>query len=176
MTSTIGVAREHLAHYAYEVEPFTANELAAIERYEDATGVLHDCLAWAEYGLDRTREEAEQLDARDDDDPTTGHVVEVERANILASFDWLSEWYERLDSLKSALRNPHAGPAHSQAAERYLKSQCNDFFRMLNLVRREACRWEFGTAGPRPEVDAGAVTFGDIPGIELDGTAVGESR
>ncbi len=167
-------------HYEYETEPFTDHERNAIATYESGlkdgynADMLKDLLDSAEYLAQRTYEQAKAEDQATPDDPNK--AVEIDRAHILAHFDWLSQWYGRLDSLKSDLSNCGEGPRHSVAARRYLEGQCREWFHTLNLVRREACRWAFGTAGPQPEVSAGYVTFFDIPGIELDGTIAAENQ
>lgn len=150
---------ERLTHHEYGVEPFTASELNAITVYEVASAGLPDT-----------------FDSLDADNTPEGFTAEEVKAMYAGLFDDLARWYEALDSLKSGLRNPHDGPAHSRAAYSYLREECIAWYRTLHLVRREACRFAFGTAGPRPEVDSGHLTFLDIPGIELDGRIAAESR
>lgn len=165
MSTTSTVTPEHLRHFELNVEPFTPEELTAIHAYENGTDNSDgaEFLAGLLDGAEFISGSPEVTDE------------EVDRAHILANFEWLSDWYQLLDSLKSDLRNPGDGPAHTEAAYRYLQRQCNRWYRTLHLVRREACRWAFGTAGPRPEVTGGYLTFFDIPGILLDGTIAAES-
>lgn len=177
MTATTGTP-EHLLHHEFDVEPFTDWELAAIRQYEEGgdlkvgdLNVLESCLAVACTLAERT--EAETTDGGGF---TAEETRDYDRAHILACFGWLSDWYEALDSLKSGLRNGGEGPAHSRAAYRYLQNECKRWYRKLHEVRREACRWAFGTAGPQPEVDSSFLTFFDIPGIQLDGTIAAESQ
>lgn len=180
MTTTIETP-EHLRHYEYDTDPFTARELAAIAEYQNSSdlddlvgpfragaGVLEDCLDHIDF-----------TPLIED-----GKVILGTREQVESAFKHLSEWYELLDSLKAGLRReygsvdgyPVVGPAHSTAAVRYMTGQCNRWYHKLNEVRREACRAAYGTAGPQPEVDSGCLTFFDVPGIELDGTIAAESQ
>jgi hypothetical protein len=175
--TTTSTTPEHLRHHEFETEPFTPDELRAILEYEhgnaDLLGAdeLTTLLAIADVLADRAEESTV-----DGDGLTAEQIRSTDRAHILACFGWLREWYLQLDSLKSGLRNGGEGPAHSRAGTRYLKQECTRWYRTLHLVRREACKYAFGTAGPQPEVDSGMLTFFDIPGIELDGTIAAESQ
>jgi hypothetical protein len=170
MTTTTSTP-EHLQHHEYETQPFTGWELAGIAEYENRSGDIIDCLVGVEHLAQRTEETT-----TDGDGFTAEQTKSMDRACILAAFDWLREWYGALDSLKSALRNGEEGPAHSGAGASYLRQECTDWYRKLHQVRREACKYAFGTAGPQPEVDSGYLTFFDIPGVQLDGTIAAESQ
>lgn len=175
--TTTSTPPEHLQAFEYGTDPFTADELAAVHAYEEGDGgrdgarMLINCLSIAWALAERT-----EAATTDGDGFTAEHTKSTDRAHILACFGWLSEWYEQLDSLKSGLRNGEEGPAHTAAGMRYLKQECVEWYRTLHLVRREACKWAFGTAGPQPEVDSGVLTFFDIPGVPLDGTIAAESQ
>jgi hypothetical protein len=136
------------------IQPFTEQDHAAINRYNETTGVLDDCLDVISFTSDDP-----------DDSP----------AMIKMHFDWLREWYEALDSLYSDLGT---GPDNGlpNAAIRLIEHETNRFFHTLNLVRRQALLHLIGDAGPCPEVDSGTVTFFDCPPkIQLNGTTVAES-
>lgn len=175
--TTTSTTPEHLRHHDLNTQPFTADELAAIRAYEDGDSKrlgaddLTTQLAIAEVLAKRT-----EADTVDGDGFTAEETKSVDRAHILACFNWLDQWYEQLDSLKSGLRNGGYGPNHTKAGLSYLRQECNRWYHTLHLVRREACKYAFGTAGPQPEVDSGYLTFFDIPGIELDGTIAAESQ
>jgi hypothetical protein len=146
---------EHLEHYEYGTEPWQGWELEAVHEYEQAIAGIPDTI--------------EGVDA-----------IPLDADWVRTYFDMLSTWYGALDTLKSTLRIHYtgykAGPAHSVAGSRFMSHEVSTWFRWLNRVRREACRLAFGTAGPQPEMDADAVTFGDIPGVRIDGSAVAEYR
>ena len=147
-----------LTHYELDTTPFTTLEREAIAAYEQATAGIPDALDVVGGYYD------------EDADPAT--VADTARH----LFTLLREWYTALDALYSGLRNPGEGPAFSEAAHRFLREQCTAWYHTLNVVRRETCRALVGTAGPCPEVDAGTMTFFDIPGVELDGRIAAESR
>ncbi|MFI1580061.1 hypothetical protein [Embleya sp. NPDC020630] len=103
------------------------------------------------------------------------HGTEIAREHARGHFATLDAWYQELDSLYTDLATG-PGQTHSEAARHILQREANRFFHVLNLLRREVCTWLLGTAGPRPEIDAGVLTFCDIPPrIHLDGTALAES-
>lgn len=168
--TTTSTTPEHLRHHEFEAEPFTAAELAAIDLYElgrnpdDGDGAV------------LKRDLLTTVDFNDPDRGKPGDPWDV-KDQIDSYFVWLSEWYSLLDSLKSGLSNGTGeGPVHSRAAMSYLKQECTRWYHKLHEVRREACKYAFGTAGPQPEVDAGNLTFFDIPGVPLDGTIAAESQ
>lgn len=101
--------------------------------------------------------------------------TDIARADAHGHFTTLTIWHDALDGLYGDLAYGR-GQRHSEFARRLVEHEANRFFRALNLLRREVCTWLLGTAGPQPEVDAGVLTFCDVPArIHLDGTALAES-
>lgn len=159
---------EHLGAYEYGVEDpgqrFTPADLAAIATYEKNTD-------WIIGSFDP---------GTMDHTTFTTHVTDLGRntvdAMVIGHFDMLRDWYGHLDSLYSGLSNRGPACRMGAAGVRYITAETNKFFHSLNATRAAACSYAFGTAGPRPAVDAGHATFSDLPGIQLDGTTVAESQ
>lgn len=156
-TALVEVAQRHGGHQ------FTQNQHQAIDTYYTATAALPDF-------------EITDLEYLTHHRDTYGEDTTL--AEIRYDFAQLSEWYEALDSLYSALVSDPAHNEEQYEAGRWLVEQeANQFFHQLNRVRRESLRYLIGTAGPCPEVDSGFLTFCDVPPkIRLDGTAVAESQ
>jgi hypothetical protein len=155
---TTAATPDHLEHYEYDAEPFTPQQLTAIAEFEKRMAGLLDCYDSIDYraaSAEWTSAETETM--------------------IRADFKGLSDWYTALDSLKSDLDLRGASCRSRTAAARFFASECIRWYAVLNTVRREACRYAFGTAGPEPEVDSGNLTFFDIHGVELDGRIAAES-
>lgn len=144
--------------YEHNTEPFTDAERLALGEYESGTSGIPDTFDIVDF----TSTEA--------DDSTEAEVKDM----IRSYFGMLESWYDSLDRLRSDLSR--ADGILSVAATQYITEQANRWYHLLNLTRREACKWAFGTAGPQPEVDAGHLTFFAIPGIQLDGTIAAESQ
>lgn len=143
-----------LTHHEFETAPFTDSERRALARYEQTIEGIPDCfdvLAQAGFSAEELRQ-------------------------IPQYFVMLTDWHTALDTLYGALLNPAEGPRFSVAGRRLLNEQITQWYRLLNVTRREACKALLGTAGPEPEVDAGRITFGDIPGVLLDGTIAAENQ
>lgn len=140
-------------------EEFTPRQLEAITVYDKATGVLLDCL------------DSLNFEVHDED----GFRYDDQVGHIKTHFGWLREWWVALDTLYGALAvgdDQH----HKPNAVALLTYEANRFFQVLNTTRREALRGLIGDTGPCPEVDSGALSFGDIPPrILLNGTALAES-
>lgn len=154
------VTPERLRHFELDAKPFTAIELHVIANFEEAIAGMDDTLSDVGLAGDGWPEEFSA-------DDITGIYKSY--------FDMTREWYQALDSLKADLTNGGEGPRHSVAGHKYLKHACLVWYRALHMLRREACKHAYGTAGPEPEVEAGYLTFFDIPGIELDGRIAAES-
>jgi hypothetical protein len=145
------------SRYEHGAKPFTPAELRAIRAYEQRT-----------LGLPDTFDVVDFTDIPGGPDAT--------RREIRSYFDALSGWYCALDGLYSDLGAGRPAGRLTTAGTRYITDETNTWYRHLNTVRREACQWAFGTAGPRPEVFNGIVTFFRSPGIQVDGTIAAESE
>lgn len=155
----------HLAHYGLDLpagEQLSADDYAAAIAYEHTIFGLDDALECTEAALFLAH-------AKD-----FGHGATIGLAH--SHFAMLRTWYDALDGLYGGLSNRELGCRMGNAGWRYITAETNRFFHALNLVRREVCIWLVGTAGPRPGVDSGRVTFADAFGVLLDGTTVAESR
>lgn len=147
---------DELGAYEFEAEPFTTGQRAAIAAFEERMGGLLDCYDSVHY--------------------VPGEFTPTETESMIRSdFDGLSRWYCELDTLKTDLGVRGASHNAGTAAARYFARECTRWYAALHTVRREACRYAFGTAGPEPEVDSGHLTFFDIPGVELTGCITAES-
>ncbi len=125
------------------VDPFTETDLASIARYNDATGILEDCLDGFEVWPDTCAGHAAEFGA------------EAAADYIKRCFGWLHEWFEAIDTLDSDLRDGNGYLPNG--AERALAHEMFKLFRLRDYIRADALRYLIGDAGPAPDVVSGSV-------------------
>lgn len=129
------------------VEPLTSRELEAIARYNEASGVLEDCLDGVIIGA------ADSVFA--DHEADFGRAAAIEWTKL--HFGWTNEWFGALDALHSGLH--HGDGSLSNAAERVVAHEAGKWFQVRNELRRAALWYLIGEAGSTPSVEGGQLVL-----------------